>query len=200
MKISLLKFVIIYSLFTIHYSLFAQCGEQRWDVKTLSDKDTVLIDFDNIVKTTVSEQVSLPKPDKIHKKMPRLSSETTVYSLDCYVIGFKREKDMDIHIVIKDMNLNQTMVAELPSPYCPEVDSTSHAKEYIKVNNWFLKNIGKPTGKFHNLPQPISVTITGVGFFDFVHGQNGMATNGREIHPILSMDLLNKRKPSKDHH
>lgn len=178
----------------------AQCGEERWSVKTLSDPDTTLIDFDNIVKTTVSEQAHLPKPDKIHKKMPRLPSETTVYSLDCYILGFKREKDMDIHIEIRDMNTNETMVAELPSPYCPEVDSTSHAKEYVKVNNFLLKNIGKPTSQFHNLQKPVAVTITGIGFFDFIHGQKGVAPNGREIHPILSMDFISKKKPAKSHH
>lgn len=179
-------------LLIINYSLFGQCGEERWDVKTLSDKDTVLIDFDNVVKTSISEQVNLPKPEKIKKDMPRLQSESTVYTLDCYIIGFKREKDMDIHIVIKDMKSEETMVAEYPSPFCPEVKATSHYQEFVKLNEWFLKNIGKPKQQFHNLLRPIAVKITGVGMFDFVHGQRGMAANGREIHPVLKMSLLKK--------
>jgi hypothetical protein len=31
-----------------------------------------------------------------------------------------------------------------------------------------------------------TATITGVGFFDFIHGQTGVAPNGIELHPVLS--------------
>ena len=33
----------------------------------------------------------------------------------------------------------------------------------------------------------IRVHLTGVGFFDFRHGQSGVAPNGIELHPVLSM-------------
>ena len=72
---------IIYLFLIVHCSLlivhcFAQCGEERWDVKTLSDKDTVLINFDKIIKSNIHEQISLPKPEKIKKDLPRHSAET----------------------------------------------------------------------------------------------------------------------------
>ena len=28
--------------------------------------------------------------------------------------------------------------------------------------------------------------VTGVGFFDFIHGQTGVAPNGIELHPVLA--------------
>jgi hypothetical protein len=28
-------------------------------------------------------------------------------------------------------------------------------------------------------------TIRGIGFFDFLHGQTGVAPNGIELHPVL---------------
>jgi hypothetical protein len=31
------------------------------------------------------------------------------------------------------------------------------------------------------------VTVTGVGFFDRIHGQTGVASNGIELHPVLSI-------------
>ena len=34
---------------------------------------------------------------------------------------------------------------------------------------------------------------TGIGFFDYVHGQVGMAINGRELHPIFSIVKRNKK-------
>jgi hypothetical protein len=31
-----------------------------------------------------------------------------------------------------------------------------------------------------------NVTINGVGFWDIIHGQTGVAPNGIELHPVLS--------------
>ena len=31
-----------------------------------------------------------------------------------------------------------------------------------------------------------TVTLTGVGYFDPIHGQSGVAPNGIELHPVLS--------------
>jgi hypothetical protein len=188
----LYKLILIVCFLLFIDRCFAQCGEERWDVKTLSDPDTSLINFDNIIKTTIHEQASLTKPLKIKRNLPRRSDETSVYSINCYILGFKREKDMDIHIVIKDLDSEETMVAELPSPWCPEVEETSRSKTFNKINEWFLNNIGKPGERYKTLRKPIPVSITGVGFFDFVHGQKGMAPNGREIHPVLNITLLDK--------
>ena len=33
------------------------------------------------------------------------------------------------------------------------------------------------------------VRITGVGFFDYLHGQRGVAPNGIELHPVLDVDF-----------
>jgi hypothetical protein len=185
------KFLISFCILLLSfYFVNAQCGEHRWDVKTLSDSDTLLIDFNKVVKTTILEQSALPKPEKIKHNTPRQSSEITVYSIDCEIVSFKREDDFDIHIVLKDPKGDLTMVAELPSPWCPEVQATSRSKVFKKINDFFLDNIGKPTSKFKNLRYPIPVRVTGVGFFDAFHGQRGMLSNGREIHPVLKIELL----------
>jgi len=34
------------------------------------------------------------------------------------------------------------------------------------------------------------VKINGCGFFDFLHGQTGVAPNGIEIHPVLDIQFL----------
>lgn len=167
---------------------FAQnCGVERWSVKTLSDNDTTRIDFQKIDTSTVHEQVSLPSP---FKKGARLDSETKIYSIDCFIIGYKKEgNDKDIHIIIEDINTDETMVAEIPSYECFEIQKTSRLELFKELQEWFIKNIGQPTSKFVYLEKHIPVTITGVGFFDFNHGQIGMAENGREIHPVLSIKL-----------
>lgn len=35
----------------------------------------------------------------------------------------------------------------------------------------------------------VPVHITGIGLFDFIHGQTGVAPDGVELHPVLSISL-----------
>jgi hypothetical protein len=170
-----------------HLSYAQICGVERWSIKTLSDQDTIKINFKNLIKSTVNEQVNLQAPSR---KTIRLENETIVYSIDCFIIGYKREgNDKDIHIIIEDIKTDETMVAEIPSHLCPEVQKTSRYELFRSLNIWFEENIGIPTSRFVYFENHIPVTIVGVGFFDFNHGQIGMARNGREIHPVLSIKL-----------
>ena len=168
-----------------------KCGTERWDVKILSDKDTVKIDFSKKYQTTVHQQVSLSMPDiRISEHLPRMSGETNVYTLVCYLIEYKKEKDKDVHLVIMDLNTGETMVAEIPGSECSEIRRTSRYFMFVNLNNWFISNIGRPTSKFKKPGKKLKIQITGVGFFDFIHGQKGMAANGREIHPVLEMKIV----------
>jgi hypothetical protein len=38
--------------------------------------------------------------------------------------------------------------------------------------------------------------ITGVAFYDFLHGQTGVAPNGIELHPVLGFACLSRGRPS----
>jgi hypothetical protein len=167
--------------------LYAQdCGVERWKIKTLSDIDTLKINFQNIKNSSVSEQVSIKRPNIIRNR--RDSLETIVYKINCNIVGYKREEgDKDIHVILEDENTEETMVAEIPSHKCQAIKETSRLKLFSDLNKWFVENIGYPTNEFTYLKRHIPVTIVGVGFFDYVHGQIGMASNGREIHPILSI-------------
>jgi hypothetical protein len=40
----------------------------------------------------------------------------------------------------------------------------------------------------------VPVTITGVAFFDKLHGQTGVAPNGIELHPVLSITISGSSK------
>ncbi len=50
-----------------------------------------------------------------------------------------------------------------------------------------LHQIGVPRHSFTILEECKFVTITGIGFWDYIHVQKGMAGNGKEIHPVLSI-------------
>ena len=162
-----------------------RCGEERWEVKTLSDSDEGDINFDDVVHTTVSRQVHMQRPEG--RFNDRQASEDTEYVFRAYVKGYKKEKDQDIHIVIADIETNETMVAEIANPECETVKESKRYDEMKAAHNWFIANIGKPHNSFRYLEDPPMVTIKGIGFWDFLHGQKGMAHNGREIHPVLSM-------------
>jgi len=164
-----------------------KCGQERWGVKTLSDPDTSLINFDTPKLTTVTEQIHMERPEGSMQE--RQSTETIEYEFDCNILGFKREKDQDFHIVVADLNTGERMVIEIASPECESVKQSGRFAEMKTVHDWFEQNIGVPHYSFYYLPQPKEVRVTGIGYWDFLHHQTGMAANGREIHPVLSMSL-----------
>jgi len=99
---------------------------------------------------------------------------------------YKLESDVDYHIVVQDENGN-TMVTEIPCPCCvaavsPFASAIANARQQFDAHltaTTFFQSVSIP------------VQITGVGFFDFIHGQTGVAPNGIELHPILDIRFLN---------
>ncbi len=165
----------------------AACGVERWAVKVMTDADTSLMDFTNIVPTTIAEQKLIPAPPNISSAPPRQSTERTVYQLDCYMIFYKLEADQDIHIGIMSINHLDTMVAEICDPTCPGIITTSRYQKFKTLRDWFVPTYN-PTTSFKTFL--VRVKLTGVGFFDLLHGQRGIPPNGREIHSILAVQLV----------
>jgi hypothetical protein len=42
-------------------------------------------------------------------------------------------------------------------------------------------------GEITRLEPNVPVSVTGVAFFDTLHGQEGVAKNGIELHPLLAI-------------
>lgn len=189
----LVKYILCLHLYALSGILLAsgqECGVERWSIKTLSDTDTAFIHFNNVVRSSVHDQVNMEAP--FGRLNDRLASETVVYEIECFVIGYKKEPDRDIHVIVEDINTDETMVIEIMSPDCPEVKNTSRHKLAIELYQWFTENIGVPRTSFTFLKDHKRINLTGVGFWDYLHGQKGMANNGREIHPVLSMKIITK--------
>jgi hypothetical protein len=166
---------------------YVKCGQERWAIKTLSDPDTALINFSELRPTTVTEQIHIERPEgRIEERQP---SETSEYVFDCNLIGYKREKDQDFHIVVADITTGEMMVIEIASPECESVKKSGRYLQMKAVHDWFEENIGTPHASFYRLAQPKEIRVTGIGYWDFLHGQTEMAANGREVHPVLSMQL-----------
>jgi hypothetical protein len=161
------------------------CGVERWSVKTGGDPDAALVDLNNPVSTTIAHLRSLTPP-VTPPDNARVAGETTVYVIRATMTMFKLETDVDYHIVVQDENGN-TMVTEIPCPCCvaggsPFAAGISNARQQFDARF-------TATSFFQTVSVPVQ--ITGVGFFDFIHGQTGVAPNGIELHPILDIKFLN---------
>lgn len=164
--------------------LYAQCGTEWWDIKTLTDKDAGKINF-TPKETTVFDLVSMPKPDKLPKE--RMESEEQTYSLTAILVGLKLEDDFDFHIVIKDLVKNKTMIIECPDPECTEVQKSSQYEQIKTVRKFFEDNFN-PVKKYKLVKGNIKLKVSGVLFFDKIHGQTGVAKNEVKLHPIISVE------------
>jgi hypothetical protein len=173
--------ITLLSVVTAH----AQCGTERWPVKTLQDPSARMIHFAPQETTVHALREPQPPPDlrKINP-MLRLEQEKQVYTVRALLIGFKRESDSDYHLVLADpVDRNKTMIAEIPSVACAAKQYGARFEAAAKL----IESIHHGTPKFYTLPEPVLVTVTGVFFFDFIHGQTGVAPNGAELHPVLEI-------------
>lgn len=172
-------------LLALSGAAFAQCGQERWPVKTLQDPSVREIHFVP-VESTVHALREPKQPPNLRTINPylRLDGEKQVYTVKALLVGFKREGDGDYHLVLADpVDRKKTMIAEIPEPKCANKKYAAQFEAAAK----FIESLGHATAKFKTLDKPVQVTVTGVFFFDFIHGQDGVAPNGAELHPVLEI-------------
>jgi hypothetical protein len=165
------------------------CGVERWSVKTGTDADASSIDLSHVVPTSIADLTSLPKPGSLPANNRIRPTETTVYSITATLTVYKHESDSDYHVVISDGS--RTMIAESADIGC--VGGSSPLANGIQQARAKLDARLNPTSSFKTANLP--VTVTGVGFFDFLHGQTGVAPNGIELHPLLDV-VFNDTTPT----
>ncbi len=160
------------------------CGVERWSVKTGTDAGARLINLGYHFPTAISRLSALTAPSSLPSSSRVRPVETTVYTLTGTLLRYKEESDSDYHLVISDGQ--HTMIAEIPASYC--VGSNSPLATGIKhARAQFTQRYHPSTSHF--LYTHAKVQITGVGFFDFLHGQSGVAPNGIELHPVIDIQF-----------
>ena len=160
------------------------CGVERWSVKTGTDADVGLINLQSTTQTTIAALDALPAPSTLPANNRVQPTETTVFQLHATLTEYKLESDSDYHLVLSDGS-GHTMISEVPDPNCvgsssPLLASIQHARAEVDA-------VYTPTGSFQTAN--VAVTVTGVGFFDFLHGQTGVAPNGIELHAVLDVQF-----------
>jgi hypothetical protein len=161
-----------------------QCGEERWAVKTLSDKRERLVHF----KPKVTSVTLLRKKHSpgVGQDTPRIKGvETTTWRIRVSLIEMKLEEDHDIHLVVSTPGRPaKTMITEFPDTTCNGAASSPKKAAMARARANLVAACGSPpSSEFRHLTG--SATLTGVGFFDIPHGQTGVAPNAIELHPVL---------------
>ena len=162
--------------------IYAQCGVERWSVKTGTDADVGLVNLNTSTPTTISSLRGLTAPSSLPANNRVQPTETTVFTINATLTEYKLETDSDYHLVIQDASGN-TMIVEIPSPNCVGTGSPFASGIQNARSEFDARFTATSSFQTANIP----VALKGVGFFDFLHGQTGVAPNGIELHPILDV-------------
>jgi Protein of unknown function (DUF3761) len=144
------------------------CGVERWTVKTLQDRPQLL----PTRKVTLTYLITRPAPPSL--PTTRLRFERHVFQVRAAVILVRHEHDSDLHLVLSDGN--HTMIAESPLASCAP-GATPTRRSQMADARTKVRLCSK-------------ALVTGVAFFDFEHGQTGVAPNAIELHPVLGFRCL----------
>lgn len=170
-------------------------GVERWAVKT--GVDALASTVATVpVQTAIADLVALAAPADPDLVADRdAPTEVTLYQVAATLTGYKLEQDGDYHLVIADSN-GATMIAEIPDPdFCA---GSVWLSQITQARAAFDAKFGPQVAALKILAASLTegvpmitkvqvpVTLVGVGFFDRLHGQTGVAPNGVELHPVLS--------------
>ena len=176
---------------------------QRWSVKTGADAGAANLVGQAPVAGTIAGMIALAVPAVLPPDARSPGTEETVWELDATLTGYKHESDGDYHLVIAD-GQGHTMIAEIPDP-AALASGSFFAEQITAARQAFDNQFGlhpaaatqsAATPQFAAaamapalIPLSESVTIRGLGFFDFAHGQDGVAPNAIELHPVTSIEF-----------
>lgn len=176
---------LISTSFTVQDSAKDCSGKERWDVKTLTDPAVDKIDF-KAKKTTILNLRTVSVDRKIGNAIPRFGLEFKTYTIQCHVREYRVEDDGDLHLVLVDLNdSSKTMIGEIPNTLCTVASKSKYINKMKPISEQFKKYILP-----HFKVQSGIYEITGVIFFDKIHGQLGVAPNGIELHPIVAFKKI----------
>ena len=156
------------------------CGVERWKVKTAADAASNQID-PTLIPTTVQTLAGFVPPSPLPGLDRGGVVERTTYVVDATVTEVRMTEDSDYHVVISDAS-SRSMIAEIPHPDCVGTESPLRAQ--IIAARQSVDTTIKIGRSFRTLN--LAVRITGVGFWDDLHGQLGVAPNGIEVHPVIA--------------
>jgi hypothetical protein len=142
-------------------------------------------------RTTIAALRTLAPPAYLPPARRLRPVETTRWQIRARLLWFKIESDSDVHLVVADPVSGGTMIVEFPAATCVGARAPAKARQLMKnARAALIRACGSPnTERFTSLSG--TAVINGVGFFDFKHGQRGVAPNAIELHPVLGFSSAN---------
>lgn len=162
----------------------AECGVERWGVKTGADADALSVNTTAALVSSIGELTVVSAPGSLPDNFRLSPVERSVYVIDATLTMYRLTDDSDYHVVLSD-SAGRTMIVEFPHPNC--VSSNSPFKAAIESARATFDTNLRATTSFKTASIP--VRVHGIGFFDRLHGQTGVAPNGIELHPVLNIQF-----------
>jgi hypothetical protein len=136
-------------------------------VKTLQDRPHL-----PARKTTIHFLTTRPAPS--HLPATRLPFEHHVFTVIAAMVLIRPEADSDLHVVLQSGGNH--MITEAPSSSC-DGHATPYRRWQMRVARSYVRLCAR-------------ASVTELAFFDYQHGQTGVAPNAIELHPILAFRCL----------
>lgn len=159
------------------------CGSERALVKLGLDREARDVSI-TPRETTLAELVGIRRPAKTPEAHRADATERTIWRVSATLIGYKREADQDLHLVLSDEH-GATMIVEIPAAACAA--DGAWAKQIAAARKVAEAKLPHATGRLRAVQIP--VTVTGPAFWDRLHGQEGAAPTGLEIHPVIGIEI-----------
>ena len=164
------------------------CGVESWDIKVMRDAAAAAVNL-TPTKTNIPTLIAKSGPSGA-----RLQPGQAWQLTGTRLIKAKLESDSDVHLVLQStLAGNPTMIAEIPEPGCagPTASAPSGSRVLTQITAAraaFATQVTDPGSlfNFRTFTPPLSVTLVGIGFVDFAHGQTGADLNQIELHPVIS--------------
>jgi hypothetical protein len=121
------------------------CGEERWAVKTLSDKRERLVNF-KPRDSSIGRLRKKPHPH-VGPNTKRIEGvETTNYRVAARLIEMKLEDDHDIHLVVSVPSApSKTMIVEFPDTTCNGASSSPKKAKMASARSAINSACGQPS-------------------------------------------------------
>lgn len=172
---------------------------------------TTVVDLRNL---RLQDQQPQATPQTLPPNNRLAPVERTVYTVTARLVGAKVEADNDVHLVIADPSDRSasptiTMICEFPKRECAQTRNAALLDRMDAARSAVLalapsivqrmaagapapaEAIDPQTGRLSLIPiTGVTAQITGVGFFDRPHGQDGVAPNAIELHPVLDFKVV----------
>lgn len=166
------------------------CGTERWHTKTMSDPFASQVNLlPQLVTVDTLIHAPVPTGMSAHSDNVRFAPwELQAVRVRATIVGWKTEADNDYHIVIADLaNPNETMIVEPPSSACSGACTSGYGALFQSARDTMVRCFGQPPAQFTPAGKTVVADVTGIPYFDPIHGQTGVAPNGIEIHPVVEI-------------